>query len=122
MKNTFLVCDHRIAYKLMKEGFECVKIKPSNKAPDECRFVFYFVSSDTFKERFNAILKAEIAENLQKNEQNCEKSTEKCSENAEKGDTNADYKHIVNMLDKIFDRVTALNFAVASRSSDKDKG
>lgn len=121
MKNTFLVCDQRIAYKLMKEGFECVKIKPSNKEPDECRFVYYFVSSDTFKERFNAILKAEIAENLQNNEEKCEIIAQNCKENAENDDKKAEYKHILTMLDKIFDSVAALNFAFSSRSSDKDK-
>ncbi|MGN0619040.1 MAG: hypothetical protein ACI4J7_08480 [Ruminiclostridium sp.] len=120
MKNTFSVCDQKIAYKLMKEGFECVKVKPSNKNPEESRMVFYFVGSDVFKERFNTILKEEIALNNEKTAEKCEKNDKNGEKSAENGafcGNNADIAHINTMLDRIFDSVTAINFAVSRKSS-----
>lgn len=118
MKNTFSVCDRKIAYRLLKEGFECVKVKPSNKEPDECRMVFYFVGSEVFIERFHTILKEELAKDKKVLKEKCEKSASDCENTSENGEKSSEYAHICAMLDKIFDHIAALNFAYSARNKE----
>ncbi len=110
---TFNVMDQTVAHRLALEGFEILKVVPSNKYAKEAHFIFSFNASSAFKKHFKEILhdvesetgspktseeetfqkeKAEMAASIQKltsevaalKEEICEKDAQIMQLNAEK--------------------------------------
>lgn len=52
----FNVMDQMVAHRLALEGFEILKVVPSNKYAKEAHFIFSFNASSAFKKRFKEIL------------------------------------------------------------------
>ena len=83
----FNVMDQRVAHRLAMEGFEILKVIPSNKYAAEAHFIFCFNGNSAFKKRFKAILAEEEAKTPAQNAkimQNSEKNPQKSNENAQK--------------------------------------
>lgn len=52
----FNVMDQMVAHRLALEGFEILKVVPSNKYAKEAHFIFSFNASSAFKKRFKELL------------------------------------------------------------------
>ena len=65
----FNVMDQMVAHRLALEGFEIIKVVPSNKYAMEAHFIFSFNANSAFKKRFKELLKEVEQETSAKKEE-----------------------------------------------------